>query len=99
MTTNGRELGVGPHGSCGLMRPSRININFPIFAARLAEEKNQARLAAINRRNGHNTVKIAIQGTAPKTGASNKSTSANTTNLFKVIKLYAIANNIPSDIS
>ena len=23
MTTNGRELGVGPHGSCGLMRPQR----------------------------------------------------------------------------
>ena len=57
------------------------------------DRAKQARLAAaidaINRRNGHDTVKVAIQGTAPKNwGLKQEHISQQyTTNLLEVIKV------------
>ena len=57
------------------------------------DRAKQARLAAaidaINRRNGHDTIKVAIQGTAPKNwGLKQEHISQQyTTNLLEVIKV------------
>ena len=65
----------------------QTNLFDPIYRAK------QARLAAaidtINRRNGHDTVKVAIQGTAPKNwGLKQEHISQQyTTNLLEVIKV------------
>lgn len=47
------------------------------------DREKQSRLAAaidaINRKNGHNTIKVAVQGTTDSPGTSNASTSASST--------------------
>ena len=69
----------------------QTNLFDPIDRAKQA--RLAAAIAAINRRNGHDTVKVAIQGTAPKNwGLKQEHISQQyTTNLLEVIQVSQVA--------